>query len=782
MSLNSPKKKTRGGALRLGLSGLAVMAAGATLAAGCLDRPVAPAEPNTSNVFVDQIRQTAIDKIDLLFVVDNSVSMADKQVILRDAVPGLVERLVSPACVDDDGNPDPGAPATGDCPAGTKREFSPIDDIHIGVITSSLGDHGGNLCNPESTQGNPTQNDRAHLLPTVRPGEGLAAFDPAGFLAWKGEATTPLATLRTDFQNHVEAAGEVGCGFEATLEAWYRFLIDPSPPMDLVVEGSDAVSTGVDQDVLNQRAAFLRPDSLVAIIMLTDENDCSVMEGGPYYPNARFGWLTAQADPNGFSKFPLASDECAADPNSECCYSCLQNDRPSGCSNPCDTARQAEFDRPNVRCFEQKRRFGIDLLYPIERYVLGLSQLEITDTQTGQPVANPLFAAAAGTTPRDPSLVFLAGIVGVPWQDIATADSLTGAGLTYLTAAEMNDVDANLGMSRWDVILGSPDAQVPPADPLMIEQIEPRDGANPVTGDALARWDANPGGNPINGHEYDNSQPSVEIPGDGLPMNDDLQYACIFPLTETRDCTMVANQAACDCATQDDLNKNKPLCEGNTQTQAKAYPGTRHLEVLQQFGDNSIVASICPKSLSGSTSDPSFGYNPAVGAIVKRLGEVLSGRCLPRELDVDPDTGLVPCSVVEASAAPLDCGAPGRAPVSEKVAPAVIQQLRDTGYCGGSAVDCDSFTLCDIVQLTGDAQTECQNSQVATTPGYCYVDPDNGAGNPVLVENCPPTERRLLRFVGTSEFPTPANNSITFVACVGKSFSSNIQAAPDAGM
>ncbi len=727
---------------------------------------------------IGQISRSAINKIDLLFVVDNSASMAEKQVIFREAVPGLVERLVSPACVDENGNPvDYGGAA--DCPAGSKREFSPIDDIHIGVITSSLGDHGGNLCDPESIDGNPMQNDRAHLLPTVRFGLDLADFDPAGFLAWKGEATTPLATLRSDFQNHVTAAGEVGCRFEATLESWYRFLIDPSPPMDLVVNGWDAVSTEVDYDVLDQRAAFLRPDSLVAIIMLTDENDCSVMEGGPFYPNANLGWLTAHVDGDGFSKFPPASDECAADPNSECCYSCLQTERPSGCSNPCDVERPAELDRPNVRCFDQKRRFGIDLLYPIERYVEGLSQLEITDSQTGQLVPNPLFAAGAGTAPRDPSLVFLAGIVGVPWQDIATVDSLSGTGLTYLTAAEMNQVEPNLGMSRWDVILGAPDAGVPPTDPLMVESIEPRDGVNPVTGDALVRWDDNPGGNPINGHEYDNSQPSEVNPGDGLPMSDDLQYACIFPLPESRDCTMVANEMACDCATQDDLNKNKPLCNGNTQTHAKAYPGTRHLEVLQRLGDNSIVASICPKNLSGTPIDPSFGYNPAIAAIVKRLGKALGRVCLPRDLGVDEETKLVPCSVVEASNEPLDCEAtPGREVATEKVASAVMQLLRDWGYCGGSGIDCDAFNLCEIRQLTGDGQTECQNSEVATEPGYCYVDPDNGAGNPVLVEDCPPTERRLLRFVGTGEFPTPANNSLTFLACTGEYFSSNGEAAP----
>src|SRR5688500_18126699 len=57
-------------------------------------------------VTVEQIVQTSIDKIDVLFVVDNSSGMADKQALLSQAVPGLVERLVNPDCVrlDHDGS------------------------------------------------------------------------------------------------------------------------------------------------------------------------------------------------------------------------------------------------------------------------------------------------------------------------------------------------------------------------------------------------------------------------------------------------------------------------------------------------------------------------------------------------------------------------------------------------------------------------------------------------------------------------------------------------------
>ena len=54
-------------------------------------------------------------------------------------------------------------------------------------------------------------------------------------------------------------------------------------------------------------------------------------------------------------------------------------------------------------------------------------------------VPNPLYTPGADGTPaRSPDLVFLAGIIGVPWQDIATADEPDeAAGSRYLTASEM---------------------------------------------------------------------------------------------------------------------------------------------------------------------------------------------------------------------------------------------------------------------------------------------------------------------------------------------------------
>ena len=123
---------------------ISLVLASAAVVPSCIQRPAVPNEPQTSNQFVEQIRYQSVDKIDLLFVVDNSTSMRDKQLILKTAVPGMLRRLVNPPCVDDAGQREPAmAGAEVPCRAGFEREFQPVEDIHIGVISSSLGRRSG---------------------------------------------------------------------------------------------------------------------------------------------------------------------------------------------------------------------------------------------------------------------------------------------------------------------------------------------------------------------------------------------------------------------------------------------------------------------------------------------------------------------------------------------------------------------------------------------------------------------------------------------------------------
>jgi len=575
------------------------------------------------------------DKVDLLFVIDNSISMSDKQEILSEAVPVLVGRLVRPLCVDTGGD------FTGDaapCPSGSTPEFQPIDDIHVGVITTSIGDHGSTDVCAEGSSMNPnaTYDDKAQFVPTVYSTlsnrAGLPSWNGHGFLVWDPREATngvvphdppgygsPLAmspgdeqAFVTAFTDHVRAAGELGCGYEAPLESWYRFLADPEPPSSMSNDGRVSVRGTVNQALLAQRAAFLRDDSVLAIVMLSDENDCSILdEGGTQ------GWLVAfKGGVNANSwRMPRAHAVCATNPNDVGCMPCGAGDADPGCMG--GTPYAPAEDAPNVRCYRQKQRFGIDLLYPVNRYVEALTSPTIDPRFSGNPVPNPIFGAGALT--RNPRLIVLAGIVGVPWQDLATADTLNEArDLEYLTTDELASLD------RWDVILGDPEEAVDPTDPFMIESIDPRPigATSPVLpGVSILAPGASPL-NPINGHEQ-----AVIAAERG-----DLQFACIFPLPTPRVCDSV-NEGGCDCNAQE-YPKNSPLCSypaanvDGTQERGKAYPALRELSVLQGIGDSAVVASICPKNIApagGLTAetDPSYGYNPAMTAIVDRMKAAL---------------------------------------------------------------------------------------------------------------------------------------------------------------
>jgi hypothetical protein len=788
-------------------------AALAILVTGCLDRPIAESSPTTSNVFVDQVEQSGVDKIDLLFMVDNSTSMADKQEILQSAVPVLVRRLTSPICVDSvTGAPTGENSMAGHCTKG-EPEFNAVADIHVGIVTSSLGSHGGNGPNCNMTGAGLTPNDQAHLLGTVRPAGSNAdpklTFDVAntwnntGFLAWDANlkdqppGVEDAGLFEGKFANMIAASGEQGCGYEASLESWYRFLVDPEPPANVtrttanltsrgsaLITNPDGSTTckGCDLELLAQRKAFLRPDSLVAIVMLSDENDCSIRDDGQ-------GWLVASTkDVRGNPlRMPRSTAVCATDPNDPCCRSCASAETapPKGCGKLSDDdvckvvpagQNYATWDEANdslnLRCYDQMKRFGFDLLYPTSRYVDALSKPTLTLQSDGKTqVPNPLYAAPAGSSPRDPAQVFFAGIVGVPWQDIADDASLSGPGLKYLSADEL------VAKGRWNVLLGDPSAHppVPPADPFMIETPSPRSGNNPITHDAIMPpTSTSPTASPINGHEQ--NVPSSNV--------DDLQYACTFALKTPKACP--AGDNSCDCAADSNGSAsavtaaNSPLCQPPSggaatteQSYAKAYPGIRELEVLKGLKNQGVVASICPKvtaSADDPAGDPNYGYNPAVAAIIDRLKADLIGRCLPRAVQVNPKTHQALCKVIEAQPGPgtCNCNALGRAVPDAQIVPAVERELKANGHCGeeGQAA-CSSFCQCEILQETSDAALNaCRQGApppAGSPPGYCYVD---DPASPV-VKNCPSNEKRKLQFVSVGGQQTPALGAVAFIACLG---------------
>jgi len=554
--------------------------------------------------------QREVDKVDLLLAIDNSLSMAEKWQLFGKTIPELVKRLVNPNCVNTtDGVVD--VPATPDmpCPAGSEREFEPLTDLHVGVITSSLGSHGArgvkDVC--VTTE----DDDHAHLLPFVRP--DVASYDGQGYLKWDpdGRADPPgesdVQAFADSLQSMITAVGENGCGYEAQLESVYRFLVDPEPFKSTAVRAgfSDAVATGIDNALLAQRANFLRPDSSVVVLMLTDENDCSIQDEG-------YGYLIARAEP-----MYRSTSVCAANPNHGCCQSCAETTANAGCppiaaDSECQKGNTlaAADDDLNLRCFNQKGRFGFDLLYPTSRYVSGFGAGDVRK-RNGEFAVNPLFHRDG--IDRDPSLFTLAVVGGVPWQDLATPGSLAGNTLQYMTAAQL------VSSKRWPVILGDASTNTPPTDPFMVESIDERTGQNPITqAPIVPSTSTDPQANAINGHEQANLG------------NRDLQYACTFELPEPMVCDRAAFDAdkGCDCF-EEDVPYGRPMCNppgggaaAITQYYGKAYPALRELEVAKQLGRRTVLGSVCAKNTQDDTRTD-YGYRPVFGALGQRIANTL---------------------------------------------------------------------------------------------------------------------------------------------------------------
>ncbi|MBL8743626.1 MAG: hypothetical protein JNK04_21100, partial [Myxococcales bacterium] len=488
------------------------------------------------------VNQGTSPDLDLLLVVDNSIGMATKQQQLAAEIETLIRGLVDPPCVTAGGDIEPPVEG-GTCGPNAARQFAPIRSLHVGVISSSLGDLTGGACSSSQLA---YPDDQGRLLSRGLDGN-VPTENDQGFLAYEQGVDSTPDDLIVKTQDLILGASQLGCGYEMPLEAMLRFLVDPNPYSTLTSSGTSLTKGGSDEIVLQQRAAFLRPTSSLAIVVLSDEDDCSIDVSGP-------GFLTLRSEP-----FFKSTAICEVDENDACCTSCAlaeENGCPTdGCEDGSQTKYQPFEDHPNLRCWDQKRRYGVDFHYPVQRYVNALSSGAIDPSASdyapsSDGVQNPLFAGG-----RDPSQITFLTIGGVPWQDLAVDPS--DAKSRYRTADELTASGA------WDWITGSQ-----PGDPFMIQHFEERSGTNPANGSEVS------GNNDINGGDYP------------IPDHDRLQYSCLFPLAEPIDQSNMCS----DCEAGACEN---PACDGTTQVYGHAFPGSRQIEVARGLGSRGRVASLC---------------------------------------------------------------------------------------------------------------------------------------------------------------------------------------------
>jgi hypothetical protein len=200
------------------------------------------------------------DELDLLFMIDNSHGMAEQQATLVEQVPRLVRALMT-------GDRSPSVDADGD---GVRDDagddFAPIESLHVGVVTSDMGAGGFSVtsCTDEPSFGDDGVLNRTGNTTIA----GCQATYPA-FLQLGGGETDEFARDLAC----VAVTGTGGCGFEQPLESVLK-AVTPSTCTDpWCTFHSD---TRGHADEVN--AGFLRPDSVFAIVLLTDEDDCSAAD------------------------------------------------------------------------------------------------------------------------------------------------------------------------------------------------------------------------------------------------------------------------------------------------------------------------------------------------------------------------------------------------------------------------------------------------------------------------------------------------------------------------
>jgi hypothetical protein len=192
----------------------------------------APDKPCDGMHMALEVTSTEVPPVDILVVVDNSMSMAEEQASLVEAFPVLLRGILE------------------------STDRARVDDLHVGVVSTDMGTGGYSV----ETCFDPVDGDDGILQHTPNPSVAGCDSSYPSYLSYIAEPPGSVAVdeLSRDF-GCIATLGIDGCGFEQQLEAGKRALVD-------------------HRDGAN--AGFLRPDSLVVVLTVTDEEDCSVTEGG----------------------------------------------------------------------------------------------------------------------------------------------------------------------------------------------------------------------------------------------------------------------------------------------------------------------------------------------------------------------------------------------------------------------------------------------------------------------------------------------------------------------
>ena len=271
------------------MAGLFVLLGLSGLNGGCLERDLKPLNPCLVSGVAETVAVDGVDKVDIMFAVDNSKSMEDEQEKLRVQFPKLVQTLVSGVRED-------------------QSTFPAAKDLHLGVITTNMGVPGLTL--PTQFQCEGYGDDGRLISQSASSSDECStpermSLGNARFITYKAEDNALAPEEVAARFGCIAQVGAEGCGYEMQLEAVLKGLwpypeydIDPSTgdpyPEARVTFLTDNNSESnarrygnggsapqvIENTEISYNGGFLRNDtsaglSLVAIVLVTDEEDCS---------------------------------------------------------------------------------------------------------------------------------------------------------------------------------------------------------------------------------------------------------------------------------------------------------------------------------------------------------------------------------------------------------------------------------------------------------------------------------------------------------------------------
>jgi hypothetical protein len=183
---------------------------------GCTARPLSSLPPAPELESGDVFALETQAKIDLLFVVDDSLSMEQEQASLALNFPRFMQAL---------------------------QQGGTTPDLHIAVITTDMG--AGGIDQDKCQQTGDAGRFQIQAGCPVQDGPKFLRIDPAGNKNFEGPLTDAFAC--------VAKVGAGGCGYEHQLQSLRYALSDNNPGY----------------------REFLRPDAHLGIVIISDEDDCS---------------------------------------------------------------------------------------------------------------------------------------------------------------------------------------------------------------------------------------------------------------------------------------------------------------------------------------------------------------------------------------------------------------------------------------------------------------------------------------------------------------------------